>query len=329
MGSGTGEKASRGTMGRGMVDVTDLLDPELRPAFAGFELPPLDERVLATMRETAFPAADLSPEVIRTEREVPGDPPVAVRIHRAVHADGLLPAVVTIHGGGYVIGSYDMDSALLDRWCPSLGVAGISVQYRLAPETAYPGPLEDCYAALRWTYEHAGELGVDPSRIGVYGVSAGGGLAAGLALLARDRGEVPLAFCLLDCPMLDDRQLTPSIGAAGLYVWNAASNEFGWRAYLGERYGSDDVPAYAAAARATDLAGLPPTYVVVGAIDGFRDEDIAYAQRLNQAGVPCELHVIAGMPHAYQLAPSSSAVRLATICMDDWLARRLTGLSAT
>ena len=132
---------------------------------------------------------------------------------------GLLPAIVTIHGGGYVIGSYDMDSPLLDRWCPGLGVVGVSVEYRLAPETPYPGPLDDCYAALRWTYDNAAELGIDKDRIGVYGLSAGGGLAAALALLARDRGEVPLAFVLLDCPMLDDRQQTPSIKSEGLYVW--------------------------------------------------------------------------------------------------------------
>jgi len=147
--------------------------------------------------------------------------------------------------------------------------------------------------------------------------------AAALALLARDRGEVPLAFSLLDCPMLDDRQQTPSIGADGLYVWGSGSNEFGWRSYLGALYGSKEVPVYAAAARATDLTGLPPTCVVVGAIDGFRDEDIDYAQRLNQAGVPCELHVIAGLPHAYLLVPGAAAVQLARHAMDDWLARQL------
>ena len=139
----------------------------------------------------------------------------ARRVHRAKDAVGLLPAILTIHGGGYVIGSYDMDSPLLDRWCPDLGVVGVSVEYRLAPETSYPGPLEDCYAALRWTYDNADKLGIDKERIGLYGLSAGGGLAAALALLARDRGEVPLAFVLLDCPMLDDRQQTPSINAEG------------------------------------------------------------------------------------------------------------------
>jgi acetyl esterase/lipase len=306
-----------------VVNVKDLLDPELRPILDAFELPTVDAEGVAAMRTASFAAPDLSAAVTRSDHEVPGDPPVPVRVHRANDATGLLPAIVTIHGGGYVIGSYDMDSPQLDRWCPGLGVVGVSVEYRLAPETPSPGPLEDCYAALRWTYDNATDLGIDKDRIGTYGLSAGGGLAAALALLVRDRGEVPLAFSLLDCPMLDDRQQTPSIGADGLYVWGSGSNEFGWRSYLGALYGSKEVPFYAAAARATDLTGLPPTCVVVGAIDGFRDEDIDYAQRLNQAGVPCELHVIAGLPHAYLLVPGAAAVQLAMNSMDDWLARQL------
>jgi acetyl esterase/lipase len=309
-----------------VVNVKNLLDPELRPVLDAFELPAIDADGVAARRSASFVSPDLSDAVVRTEHEVPGEHPVPVRVHRAKGATGLQPGVVTIHGGGYVIGSYDMDSPLLDRWCPTLGVVGVSVQYRLAPETAYPGPIEDCYAALRWTYDNAAELGIDKDRIGLYGLSAGGGLAAALALLARDRGEVPLRFVLLDCPMLDDRQQTPSLTAEGLYVWGSESNEFGWRSYLGELYGSDDIPPYAAAAREVDLAGLPPTCVIVGAIDGFRDEDMAYAQRLNQAGVPCELHVIAGIPHAYLLVPGAAAVQLATHCMDHWLARQLAAL---
>ena len=129
-----------------------------------------------------------------------------VRVHRAKGTDGVLPCVYSMHGGGYVIGSHSMDDPLFERWCPKLGLVGVSVDYRLAPETPYPGPLEDCYRGLVWTYEHADELGIDPARIGIMGVSAGGGLAAALALLARDRGEVPVAFQLLDQPMLDDRQ---------------------------------------------------------------------------------------------------------------------------
>ena len=307
-----------------VVNVKHLLDPELRPVLDAFELPTVDAEGVAAMRSASFASPDLSDAVVRTEHQVPGDPPVPVRVHRAKDAQGLLPAVVTIHGGGYVIGSYDMDSPLLDRWCPTLGVVGVSVEYRLAPETPYPGPLEDCYAALRWTHDHADELGIDQNRIGLYGLSAGGGLAAALAVLARDCGEVPLASVLLDCPMLDDRQQTPSIQSEGLYVWGQGSNEFGWRSYLGDLYGSDDIPPYAAAARETNLAGLPPTCVVVGSIDGFRDEDIDYAQRLNRAGVPCELHVIAGLPHAYLLVPGAIAVQLAMHCMDDWLSRQIT-----
>jgi acetyl esterase/lipase len=314
------------------LDVTELIDPALRAILDSFEMPTIDEVGIATLRAIAFPALEPATGVVRTEHLVPGsapdDPPVPVRVHRAAQAAGTQPAVLTIHGGGYVIGTYDMDGPTLDRWCLELGVVGVSVQYRLAPETPYPGPIDDCYAALLWAHEHAAELGIEPDALGVCGLSAGGGMAAALALLARDRGEVPLAFQLLDCPMLDDRQATPSIRARGLRMWKADSNEFGWRSYLGTRYGTDDVPPYAAAARATDLTGLPPSCVVVGSIDGFRDEDVAYAQRLNQAGVPCELHVIAGLPHAYLLAPDAAAVQLAERCKDDWLARQLARLGA-
>jgi acetyl esterase/lipase len=304
------------------MDVRALLDPELEEILGSFELPPLDGGGLAAFRSAAFPAMELSNAVERTEHVVPGDPRVPVRIHRPADAKGELPAVVHIHGGGYVIGSYDMDDALLDRWCPRAGIVGVSVEYRLAPEHPYPAPLDDCYAALRWTHEHAGELGIDPNRIGIGGISAGGGLTAGLALLARDRGEVPVAFQLLDCPMLDDRQATASIQLDGLYVWSRESNEFGWRSYLGDLYGSDDVPIYAAAARATDLSGLPPAFVSVGAIDGFRDEDIDYAQRLNQAGVACELHVYPGLPHGYGMVPDAAMVRRARHDAEAWLARQ-------
>ena len=317
-----GDATAPGTTSSGL-DVRSLLDPAMRDALGGFELPDMNPEVLMTIRSATLPAVPLSGRVERVDHLVPGDPPVPVRVHRAVGTGATLPAILTIHGGGYIIGSYDMDDALLDRWCQNIGVVGVSVQYRLAPDTPYPGAVEDCYAALRWTHQHADELGIDPACIGIQGISAGGGLAAALALLARDHGEVPVAFQLLDCPMLDDRQTTPSISADGLYVWTGASNTFGWRSYLGELYGSAEVPPYAAAARATNLSDLPPACVVVGAIDGFRDEDVEYAQRLNQAGVPCELHVLSGMPHAYQLAATAPAVVLAEQCKEDWLVRQL------
>ena len=207
-------------------------------------------------------------------------------MHRPKTTSDALPCIYSIHGGGYILGSYDMDDVRFDRYCTMFPCVGVSVEYRLAPETPYPGPLDDCYAGLQWTVEHSDELGIDRDRIGIAGISAGGGLTAALALLARDRGEIPLTFQLLECPMIDDRQATSSSQLDGLPIWSRESNEFGWRSYLGDLYGRDDIPAYAAAARADDLTGLPPALVIVGGADGFRDEDIHYAMRLNQSSVP-------------------------------------------
>jgi acetyl esterase/lipase len=155
------------------------------------------------------------------------------------------------------------------------------------------------------------------------GVSAGGGLAAALALLVRDRGEIPIRFQLLDCPMLDDRQATPSSQLEDLLVWSRESNTFGWQSYLGARYGTDDIPEYAAAARAADLRGLPPAYVCVGGADGFRDEDIAYAARLSEAGVPTELHVYPGGPHGVGMFTTTAIARRYARDLADWVERQL------
>jgi acetyl esterase/lipase len=216
-----------------------------------------------------------------------------------------------------------MDDLRFDRWCPKLGLIGVSVEYRLAPETPYPGPLEDCYAGLRWVHEHAGELGLDRSRIGIGGASAGGGLAAGLALLARDRGELPVAFQLLCYPMIDDRQTTESSGWE-VPIWSPPNNAFGWQSYLGDLYGADDVPYLAAPARALDLTGLPPALVYVGTLDGFCDEDVLYAMGLYQAGVPTDLHVYAGAPHGFDgFAPAADVSRRCQRETLDWLGRVL------
>lgn len=298
------------------------LDPEIAAAVAALVLDGMTVDNLAVYRQS-FTPVPLSDKVERTEHRVPGDPEVPVRVHRAVGAVGPMPCVYSIHGGGYVLGTYNMDDAKFDAWCPALGIVGVSVEYRLAPETAYPGPLEDCYTGLKWVFDHADELGVDRARIGITGVSAGGGLAAALALLVRDRGEIPLAFQLLDCPMLDDRQHTPSSQMEGLAVWSRESNTFGWRSYLGDLYGQADIPYTAAPARCPDLSGLPPAYVSVGTVDGFRDEDIDYALRLNQAGVPCELHVYPGAPHGYHLAVDSPLTRRANRDVLDWLQRQI------
>ena len=291
----------QGSEAAGPVDVRGLLDPELAPILGAFEMPTMDAEGVAMIRGTPFPAQEVSDAVVRTEHVAPGHPPVPVRVHRPAGVDGLLPAIFTIHGGGYVIGSYTMDDFLHDAWGPHLGTVGVSVDYRLAPETPVSGPARGLLRRLALDPRTRRGAGDRPDAASAStGSAPGAGWRPALALLARDRGEFPFAFQLLDCPMLDECQATPSLAAEGLYVWTPASNEFGWRSYLGDLYGSDDVPPYAAAARATDLAGLPPTCIVVGSIDGFRDEDVDYALRLNQAGVPCELHVIAGLPHVYR-----------------------------
>jgi len=183
----------------------------------------------------------------------------------------------------------------------------VSVEYRLAPEHPFPAPVEDCYAVLKWLATHATELGVEQNRIAIGGASAGGGLAAGLALLARDRAEVNVAFQLLIYPMIDDRNVAQANETVpDTLLWSRENNLIGWQSYLGGEPGGEDVPAYAAAFRATDLTGLPPTYIPVGELDLFLHENIAYAQRLLQAGVPTELHVYPGAYHGFDIfAPNS------------------------
>lgn len=304
------------------VNPRDRLDPEVAVAIKSMPFDDLTADVLPALRARfEMPVSD---RVERIDHDVPGDPAVSVRVHRPRAAGGVLPCVYSMHGGGYVIGTNMLDDPIFDELCPTLGIVGVSVEYRLAPETPYPGPLEDSYRGLQWTYEHAEELGIDPNCIGVMGVSAGGGLAAALCLLARDRGEVPVAFQLLDQPMLDDRQITPSSRDDALAVWSRNSNAFGWKAYLGDLYGRDDVPPTAAPARASDLSGLPPAFVSVGAADGFRDEDVDYAVRLNQANVPTELHVYPGACHGFNVMASEAAVTKQSMRnMEDWLRKQL------
>ena len=314
-----------------VVDTAHRLDPEIAGLLA--EMPPFltdltGERLPAIReeRQAAQALVELSDAVERNDHVVPGPPgapDIVLRVHRPKGLTGQLPCLYSIHGGGYILGTFDMDDLRFDRWCPRLGCVGVSVEYRLSPETPYPGPLEDCYAGLRWVHDHASELDIDPRRTGIGGASAGGGLAAALAILARDRGEVPVAFQHLIYPMLDDRQITETSGW-DVPVWTPAGNEFGWRAYLGDLYGTDGIPATAAPARATDLSGLPPAQITVGTADGFCDEDIAYAAALNHAGVPTELHVYPGAPHGFDgMFPGTVLGRQARRDMLDWLARMM------
>jgi acetyl esterase/lipase len=301
-----------------------LLDSELVPLLETAPAFSFSADLLPSIREAGLGMpVELSDAVERTDHVVSTDPRVVVRVHRPKGISETLPCIYSIHGGGYILGSYAMDDARFDRYCTLFPCVGVSVEYRLAPETPYPGPLEDCYAGLQWTYEHSHELGVDADRIGIAGISAGGGLAAALALLARDRGEVPLSFQLLECPMIDDRQVTSSSQLDGLPIWSRDSNEFGWRSYLGDLYGTGDIPIYAAPTRAADLSGLPPALVIVGGADGFRDEDIDYALRLNQSSVPTELHVLPGAPHGVQMFAGSVIARRWDAIVTDWLALQL------
>lgn len=304
------------------------VDPEIEPLAAAIPIPDIDVDALAAVRSAAIlPPAELSGNVEQTDHVVDADTGVVVRVHRPVGFEGPLPCLYSIHGGGYIVGSYTADDAKFDRMCQELGIVGVSVEYRLAPETPFPGPVEDCYAGLRWTVEHAAEIGVDPDKIGITGVSAGGGLCAGLALLVRDRGELAVQFQLLECPMLDDRQQTPSSQLDGLLIWSKVSNAFGWQSYLGDLYGTDDVPAHAAPARSEDLSGLPEAYVCVGGADGFRDEDILYAMRLYDAGVPTELHVYPGLPHGVSMLSRTALARRYRADADDWLRRQFERLA--
>jgi acetyl esterase/lipase len=308
------------------MDTRPLIDPELAPAFAEMErnsklltmelIPEARERMRAAVKLDG-----LSDEVSRTSFDITASDghEFNVRVHRAKSATGALPAVVWMHGGGMVAGTNLQDDARFDVWCRTLGIVGVSVDYGLAPERPYPGPLEDCYAALAWAHEHADELGIRRDAIGIGGSSAGGNLAAGLALLARDRGEYPVAFQTLIYPMLDDRMTTPS-SQWDVPMWPAPVLELMWNCYLQGRRGEPDVDYYASPGRAPDMAGLPPAFMCVGTLDGFLDDVMIYAQRMIQAGVPVELHVYPGAPHGFDLyMPESRIGQRGRRHVEEWL----------
>lgn len=280
------------------LDLTDI--PATRRRF---------DDALAKMPKPPRPA-----DLLITDHTAPGlghgaAGDVMVRVYCPSDLKTPAPVLYWVHGGGMVLGSVTQDDDYCIGLAERLQILVAAVEYRLAPEFPFPTPVEDCYSGLHWLHANASSLGVDPARIAIGGASAGGGLAAGLGLLTRDRGEVPLCFQFLVYPMLDDRNTTGASHAIlDSRLWNRTANELGWAAYLAGQAGAADVSPYAAPARATDLSGLPPTYLNVGDLDLFVDEDVEYAARLRAAGVPCELHVYPGAFHGSNNSVSRSAL---------------------
>jgi acetyl esterase len=291
-------------------------DPELAAAVAG--LPELDLSDIPAARAhlaqmlTQLPAPDTAGLTI-TDRTVPGPegaPDIAVRTYRP-HSQIAPIGILDVHAGGFVLGDLDASHASSIAIARGVGAVVVSVDYRLAPENPFPAGLEDCYAALSWFSTHAAELGVDPERIAIHGGSAGGGLCAALALLARDRSGPSIAFQYLGIPELDDRLTTSSMTTfVDTPMLNRPTAIHSWDAYLGPgRRGTDSVPPYAAPARAIDLSGLPPAYISAMEFDPLRDEDIAYASALLAAGVPVELHLFPGTYHGSSVIANAEVSR--------------------
>ncbi|GGS90126.1 alpha/beta hydrolase [Nonomuraea spiralis] len=299
------------------------LDPELRALLADLPLTSgLDAEALARLRRLPSTPVDA---ILRghaaDHREISA--PVPLSIFTPARADQApAPCVYWVHGGGMVMGDRFSQIDIPLDWLDLFGATVVSVEYRLAPEATGTTPVEDCYRGLLWVAEHAGELGVDPGRIIVAGASAGGGLAAGLTLLARDRGAPSIAAQVLVCPMLDHRDNTTSshqyAGDPG--VWTREMNEFGWRSLIGR----GEVSGYMSPAIADDLSGLPTTYVDAGTAEVFRDEGVAFATRIWAAGGQAELHIWAGGCHGFDaLFPGARISVAARRTRNDWLARVL------
>lgn len=309
------------------------IDPELRPILD--LLPPFDLRnpdaMRATMDAMTAPinaALDTSGMTI-SDHNIPGaadDPDVRVRVYRPANASGPRAGLLYLHGGGFVFGNLESEHASCLAISRNLGIVVVSVDYRLSPETAFPGPLEDCYAALCWTHAQRESLGIDARRIGVMGQSAGGCLAAATALATRERGGPVLCYQFLSIPVLDDRLDTASmIDFTDTPIWRRSNAEQSWDYYLGSNYqrGADNVPALAAPAREQNLAGLPPACVTAMEFDPLRDEALIYAQRLLSAGVSTEIHCYPGTFHGSSMVVDAALSKHGVTNMFTALARGL------
>lgn len=297
-------------------DYASKLDPELVPAFEASYAMDFDRTgpdFLKQRSASLVGSPNLPKDAAVSVHDVyvpngDGTGQLRLRIYEPAHAEGTLPGIYWIHGGGFLFGVPEQNEAQSIRFVKDVGAVVVAVDYRLAPEHPYPAPLEDCYAGLKWFFTHAEELGVDADRIAVAGASAGGNLCAAVTLLARDRGEFTPAFQMPLYPMLDDRMETPSsTEPTDPRVWNPDANRYGWHAYIGDIAGTDAVTEYMAPARAEDLSGLPPAYSMIGTLEPFRDEVIDYMQRLAQAGVPVELHIYPRTFHAFEAVARGTA----------------------
>ncbi|HEY3607193.1 MAG TPA: alpha/beta hydrolase [Pseudonocardiaceae bacterium] len=316
------------------------LDAELQAAYDAYmaeepELAPMSLEILAGIRAEVDAAVAALEDLSRGGRftvsqpSVPGldgDPEIPLLICTPANAPASRPALYYLHGGGFFCNDHRTGLDQVLETAERFGATLISTGYRLAPEHPYPAQINDAYAGLLWTAEHADELGIDPERIVVTGPSAGGGLSAALALTVRDKGGPRLLGQLLMCPMLDDRNDSASaMQMDGIEFWNRSYNGFGWSSLLGALQGGADVPQYAAPARATDLVGLPPAFLDVGSAECLRDEVLGYADRIWQAGGRAELHVWPGGLHAFDReVPEARISKAAVAARHNWLERLLT-----
>ncbi|KAL4803086.1 Alpha/Beta hydrolase protein [Aspergillus unguis] len=295
--------------------------------------PPSDSQSLNELRDiskqlSSRDAVMTDPNLVVSDVVIPGprgEITLSVITSSRTNKDAKRPGVYYIHGGGMVAGDRFMNIDMVLESVTKLDAVIVTVEYRLAPEHPHPAPVEDCYAGLTWVGQNLERLNIDADRLMIFGISAGGGLAAGTVLMARDRGRPKLCAQLISCPMLDYRNDTLSSHsfADGL-IWNRAKNLFGWKSLLGERMESGEVSIYASPALASDLSNLPPAYLDVGSNEVFRDEDLAYVQKLWQCGVPAEVHVWPGVPHGFEMFfPTASITKIAAQTRTAWVRRIL------
>lgn len=311
------------------MTINDRILPELRQAYSQFPGFRLDEDLEWSRRLLAQSPLEESELVFTTNRTIPrGDGgEMLVKIYEPVkRSNDKLPAMLWIHGGGFVMGHPDMDDLLCERFVQTANCVVVSVDYRLAPEHPYPAAIEDCYAGLVWMTAEAPSLGIDVKRVAIAGASGGGGLTAALALMARDKGGPSIIFQMPLYPMLDNRNETPSsyeITDAHA-TWSRSNNLTAWRMYLGEEKDTNELSPYAVPSRADNLAGLPPTYTCIGQLDLFRDETFDYVTRLAQAGVDVEINLYPGSFHCFEVfVPEAEVSQRASQNHLDAMARAL------